>query len=129
MEDLMRDTSDDEGNLNMNNDKTTTDMDHLTAALDIIQKDSNFSIPFSQSADNKMKELLDSIQIPFVRRASRHCFRYMNGYRLGLIGPELDYAIRKYKGHRMIPPENLQLIKDEFKKQQDDKMKSSFKSC
>jgi hypothetical protein len=48
----------------------------------------------------------------------------MDGYRLGLVGPELDYAIRKYKGHRiMIPPENVQLIKDEFKKQQDDKMK------
>ena len=78
----------------------------------------------------QLPELLDSIIIPlpFVKRASRHCLRYMNGYRIGLIGPELDYAIRKYKGHRMIPQENLQLIKDEFKKQQDEKMKLSFKS-
>ena len=36
---------------------------------------------------------------------SRHCLRYMNGYRLSLIEPELDYAFRKYKGHRMIPAE------------------------
>jgi len=65
----------------------------------------------------------------FLRRGdSERCLRYMDGYRIGLIGPELDYAIRKYKGHRMIPPENLQLIKDEFKKQQDEKMKLSFKS-
>ena len=77
----------------------------------------------------RLPELLDSIPISFVKRASRHCFRYMDGYRLGLTGPELDYAIRKYKGHRMIPPESLQLINDEFKKQQDDKMRSSFKSC
>ena len=29
----------------------------------------------------------------------------------------------------MIPPESLQLINDEFKKQQDDNMRSSFKLC
>ena len=76
----------------------------------------------------RLPELLDSIPLPFVKRASRQCLRYMNGYRLGLIGPELDYAVRKYKGHRMIPPQNLQVIRDEFKAQQEEKMKASFKS-
>jgi hypothetical protein len=27
----------------------------------------------------------------------------MNAYRLGLIGPLLDYAVKKYSGHRRIP--------------------------
>ena len=47
----------------------------------------------------RLPELLNSIPLPFVRRASRRCLRYIDGYRIGLIGPELDYAIRKYKGH------------------------------
>jgi hypothetical protein len=77
----------------------------------------------------RLPEFLDSIPLPFVKRASRQCLRYMNGYQLGLIGPELDYAVRKYKGHRMIPPQNLQvIIRDEFKAQQEEKMKASFKS-
>ncbi len=37
--------------------------------------------------------------------------------------PELEY-----KGHRMIPPQNLQVIKDEFKEQQEEKIKALFKS-
>ena len=37
------------------------------------------------------------------RRASRHCFRFMSGYRHGLTGNLLDYTQRKYKGHRAIP--------------------------
>lgn len=41
-------------------------------------------------------------KIGFIRRASRHCFRFMSGYRQGLHGPLLDYAMKKYKGHRMI---------------------------
>ena len=27
----------------------------------------------------------------------------MNAYRLGLVGPLLDYAVKKYSGHRRIP--------------------------
>ena len=53
----------------------------------------------------------------------------MDGYRAGLVGPELDYAVKKYKGHRIIPRENLEIIQSEFKKQQDDKLKATFKSC
>ena len=46
---------------------------------------------------------LDTIPIAFFRRAARHCFRFMSGYRQGLVGSLLDYTQRKYKGHRMIP--------------------------
>jgi len=45
----------------------------------------------------RLPELLDSIPISFVKRASRHCFRYMDGYRLGLTGPELDTQLGNIK--------------------------------
>jgi len=51
----------------------------------------------------------------------------MDGYRAGLVGPELDYAVKKYKGHRMIPRENLAIVQAEFKKKQEDQLQSSFK--
>jgi len=57
---------------------------------------------------------LDSVSLPFIKRASRHCLRFfMDGYRAGLVGPLLDYAMKKYKGHRMIPRDNLRLIEEE----------------
>ena len=47
--------------------------------------------------------LLLTVPLAFFRRASRHCFRFMSGYRQGLTGNLLDYTQRKYKGHRAIP--------------------------
>ena len=47
--------------------------------------------------------LLDSVPLAFVRRASRHCSRFLSGYRRGFQGPILDYIMRKYKSHRTIP--------------------------
>jgi len=46
----------------------------------------------------------------------------MNGYRLGLKGPELDFAMKKYTSHRKIPHDQVQSIKDEFKNKQQLKM-------
>jgi hypothetical protein len=40
----------------------------------------------------------------------------MDGYRIGFIGPELDFAIRKHKG--------VHLIKSEFKNNQDEELKA-----
>ena len=53
--------------------------------------------------------------IAFVRRAFNHCLRFMAGYRVGLTGAVLEYAIKKYKSHRRLSP-NLKLytIVDEF---------------
>ena len=45
----------------------------------------------------------NKIPLPFIRRAERSARRFMSGYRLGLEGPVLDYAMRQYHGHRMIP--------------------------
>jgi transposase len=41
------------------------------------------------------------IPISFIRRAQNRCFRYMEHYRKGLIGEKLEYAIKKYKSHRL----------------------------
>ena len=67
--------------------------------------------------------------VAFVKKVSRHCIRYMDGYRAGLIGPELDYAVKRFRGHRMIPRESIELIKSEFKMQQEKNLRESFKSC
>ena len=63
----------------------------------------------------RLPQALLGIPIKFFKKVSRHCFRYMSGYRMGLQGPALDYAIKKYTSHRCIPPTSLQLIQDEFR--------------
>ena len=67
-----------------------------------------------EDLQRNLPRYLENIPLPFVKRAARHCLRYMDGYRSGLVGPVLDDAMKKFRGHRMIPRENLQLIKDEF---------------
>ena len=74
-------------------------------------------------------EHLDNIPLAFVNWVSQHCLRYMDGYRAGLVGPELDYAVKKYEGHRMITRENLAIVQAKFKQKQEDKLKKSFKVC
>ena len=49
--------------------------------------------------------------IAFVRRAFNHCLRFMAGYRVGLTGAVLEYAIKNTS-----PSPNLKLVTivDEF---------------
>ena len=51
--------------------------------------------------------------IAFVReRAFDQCLRFMSGYRDGLTGAVLEYAVKKYKNHRRLSPSiNLLLLK------------------
>ena len=61
--------------------------------------------------------------ISFVRMASDHCLRFMHGYRSGLVGPVLEYTVKKYKSHRRLSPHiRLDEIASEFaeKKEKDD---------
>jgi hypothetical protein len=64
-------------------------------------------------ADLRVQLPLTLRQIPltFFMKAHRHCLRYMSGYRLGpqYHGPLLDYAVKKYKGHRAIPSDAANL--------------------
>jgi hypothetical protein len=49
------------------------------------------------------KTMEEIIPITFIRRALRHCLRFMSGYRIGLEGPLLDYTTKLYSSHRKIP--------------------------
>ena len=48
-------------------------------------------------------ELLKTTKLAFVRRISRHSWKFMELYERGLEGPLAEYALKKYKGHRSIP--------------------------
>jgi hypothetical protein len=65
------------------------------------------------------------LPIAFIRRASRSCERFMTGYDVGLDGPELDFAMRKYKGHRSIPSQMKDEIRQQFKEKLDKKCKKT----
>ena len=58
--------------------------------------------------------LSDGIPLSFFKKAQRHCFRYMDAYRVGLTGELLEYAATKYRGHRMIPRNQVELIPNNY---------------
>jgi len=64
---------------------------------------SNCSYNFRDLSEGLPQTIETGIPLAFIRRAARSCFRFMNAYRLGLVGPLLDYAVKKYSGHRRIP--------------------------
>ena len=76
---------------------------------------------FSDLHDMLPKVIEDQIPIAFIRRAFRHCFRFMSGYRLGLQGPLLDYSLKQYKGHRQIPNNVIDQLKSDFEKVTEEK--------
>ena len=48
-------------------------------------------------------EALDSVSLTQIRRYARRSFRYMDAYRKGLNAKQAEYAVKKYKRHRVIP--------------------------
>ena len=69
--------------------------------------------------DSLQKELplkLDSMPLASVRRWFRRCLRFMDGYRKGMHGPLLDYAMKKYKQHRKIPYFDINDLRSEFER-------------
>ena len=66
--------------------------------------------------------------IAYVRRAFDHCLRFMAGYRVGLTGVVLEYAIKKYKSHRRLSSSiNLESIENEYITNK--KTHMTFKRC
>ena len=66
--------------------------------------------------------------ISFVRKAFDHCLRFMHGYRSGLVGLVLEYAVKKYKSHcRLSPNIRLDEIASEFAEKKVKKM--TFSRC
>ena len=62
--------------------------------------------------------LIDEIPIAFFRRVERHCLRFMSGYRIGLEGPLLDFAMKKYTSHRRLLSSQLGDINSMFELKQ-----------
>lgn len=74
---------------------------------------------FQDLCDN-VRKLLDSIQPDLIIKFAQYCFRFMQGYRIGLHGPVLDYAMKKYKSHRRLPnSETYENLRSEMKKRSD----------
>jgi len=48
-------------------------------------------------------EALDSVSLKQIRRYARRSFRYMDAYQKGLNVKQANYAVKKYKRHRVIP--------------------------
>jgi hypothetical protein len=69
------------------------------------------SIPLSQIRRYVIAILLNLVSNVFYRYANR-AVRFMDGYQKGLTGAEAVWAMRKYRGHRVLPPD----IMDEVKK-------------
>jgi hypothetical protein len=65
------------------------------------RRECQFSFPHLR--DNIDDILLNKVNTLFVRRVARHCYRFMDGYRMGRKGPLLDYAVKKFKCHRSFP--------------------------
>ena len=53
--------------------------------------------------------------IAYVRCAFNHCWLFMAGYRVGLTGVVLEYALQKYKSHRRLSSSiNFESIENEY---------------
>lgn len=62
--------------------------------------------------------LNERIPLLFVQKCFRHCFRFMSGYRNGLSGGLLDYAVKKYTSHRIIPSHVIAELRVEYESKQ-----------
>ena len=66
--------------------------------------------------EDLLPNVLLSIRIAYFKRVARHCSRFMDGYRKSLTGSLLKFAVKKYRGHRMIPAESMPLITEQYQK-------------
>ena len=44
---------------------------------------------------------LESVPVKTIRRHAQKCFRYMDEYRKDLTGKAAEYAVKKYRSHRL----------------------------
>jgi hypothetical protein len=56
---------------------------------------------------------LMEIPTAFFRKASDHCFQYMDWYRNGWKGAALEFA-KKFKSHRGISAETVAIVRQEY---------------
>jgi hypothetical protein len=65
--------------------------------------------------------ILGTLPIACFRRFSRYCLRFMSGYREGLEGTLLDYAMKKYGSHRCVRTGVRVFLEADYKKYNDKK--------
>ncbi len=56
------------------------------------------------------------VSLRLVRRVFNHTLRFMDGYRLALDGPLLDFAMKKLVGKRRVPIDMIPTIREDFDK-------------
>ena len=57
---------------------------------------------------------LDTVSLETIRRFARKSFRYMNLYRANVTGKLAEYACKKFKSHRRVPQDKLELFLSQF---------------
>lgn len=62
----------------------------------------NCAYTFSDLEEKIDGHLHEIVPIAFIRRAARHCYRFMACYRQGLEGKLADIAMKKYSSHKRI---------------------------
>jgi DDE superfamily endonuclease len=82
---------------------------------------------FNHLVENLPLSLETKLPLAFVRRAAQHCFRFMQGYRHGLSGTILEYAVKKYTSHRAIPANVFRTIEADFEEAKKIKAEKSKK--
>ena len=79
------------------------------------REDTTFTYKYNDLKTGLPVTFDELMPISFVRKAFDHCLRFMHGYRSGLVGPVLEYAVKKYKSHRRLSPTiRLDEIASEF---------------
>jgi transposase len=66
--------------------------------------------------DSLPNTFLQLLPLSFVKKTYQHCLRFMSGYRQKLEGPLLDYAMRKYTSHRVVPIGITEELTKEYEK-------------
>jgi hypothetical protein len=75
----------------------------------------------------RLPNALETFSIPFTKKVLRHCLRYMQGYRRGLTGQLLRYAVKKYRGHRVLPGFTEEAIANQFDTYKEEKKSRKFR--
>lgn len=60
--------------------------------------------------------LNNHVSLRLVRRVVNHTLRFMDGYRLALDGPLLDFAMKNLVGKRRVPIDTIPTIREDFDK-------------
>ena len=74
-----------------------------------------------------LPQVIKNIPLDFIKKTFEHCYRFMSGYRHGLSGPWLDFAMKTYKSHRRITNDVVTLVQAEMKKAEETANKSNQK--